>query len=87
MNFVLFPNAIMPHPVSAPSLVGSGQPAEIVKLAAGYVWTAAPCLALTTVKCCCRGYFNAQGAILPLTLLTSASTLLAPCYNYLLIVT
>ncbi|KAG2496485.1 hypothetical protein HYH03_005310 [Edaphochlamys debaryana] len=63
-------------------LLAMGQPPAASRLAAGYVRTAAPCLALSTTKFCCRAYFTAQGVVLPVTIITFVCTLLAPLYNY-----
>ncbi|KXZ54974.1 hypothetical protein GPECTOR_3g140 [Gonium pectorale] len=66
-------------------LVLLGQHRTVSRLAASYVQRAAPCLALSTIKFCCRSYFTSQGVVLPVTLMTFAVTMLSPFYNYLLI--
>lgn len=63
----------------------SGQSEEISAKAAQYVLWAAPALLLSSIKSCCRSYLSAQGLVLPLTVLTTASTLLSPFLNYLFI--
>ncbi|KAG2425324.1 hypothetical protein HXX76_013739 [Chlamydomonas incerta] len=59
--------------------------AESLLLLLGYVQRAAPCLALSTTKYCCRAYFTSQGVVLPVSIITFVATLLAPLYNLLFI--
>ncbi|KAG2430718.1 hypothetical protein HYH02_013560 [Chlamydomonas schloesseri] len=59
--------------------------AEPLLLALGYVQRAAPCLALSTTKYCCRAYFTSQGVVLPVSVITLVATVLAPLYNLLFI--